>query len=190
MLLFGLFVYQVFALDSFLRLEDDCQCDEGLLGNGTCDNWCDTKLCYYDGGDCLPTVLCGSECEDYMLGDGICDDVCFTAHCYYDKGDCEDVYPSKNPDVNALLEDLCECDREIVGDGYCDPQCNNEVCWQDGGDCDFSDDTACSTECWDSMWDDGVCNPACDNENCLYDFGDCDVCRNGCRTDMIGDGIC
>ena len=94
MILLGFFAYAAFALDSFLRLEEDCQCDEGILGDGKCDDWCDNKYCYYDGGDCIPSEPCSSECEDSMLGNGVCDQECYTKHCYWDKGDCEDTHSS------------------------------------------------------------------------------------------------
>ena len=165
MILLGLFVHRVFALDSFLRLEDDCQCDEGILGDGTCNDWCDNKHCYWDHGDCLPTEACHEDCEDHMLGNGVCDEVCYTDHCYWDKGDCEDTEIDTTPSLEYTIEgnieeNLCECESKRLGDGYCDPACNNEFCSKDGGDCDFSDATACSTDCWSSMWDDNVCNEA------------------------------
>lgn len=63
--------------DCFVEPPVDCACwQEGILGNGVCDELCRTEECWYDMGDC---------CTDEMLGNGECDPECSD---WYDELDC------------------------------------------------------------------------------------------------------
>lgn len=81
-------------------------CRSWTIGDGTCDEACNSEACAFDGGDCgwpataAPHVTYGLEaaygtladgscaCEDVWLGDGICDAFCNSEACGFDGGDC------------------------------------------------------------------------------------------------------
>ena len=60
-------------------------CPTDQVGDGYCDEGCNTAECNYDNGDCH---LCASGCTNAWLGDGYCNPECNTYACNYDDGDC------------------------------------------------------------------------------------------------------
>jgi len=60
-------------------------CPTDLVGDGYCDEGCNTAECNYDNGDCH---LCASGCANAWLGNGYCNPECNTYACNYDGGDC------------------------------------------------------------------------------------------------------
>jgi hypothetical protein len=94
-------------------------CPAHKLGNGECDDECNTYECSFDGSDCL--TYC--ECEVSLLGDGICNQECYYEQCSWDYRDC---------DHECLAT---SCDLSQLGDGICNQECNNLACEHDRGDC-------------------------------------------------------
>merc|ERR1712062_450906 len=102
--------------------QDICEpsCNRRAIGDGECDDGCNTAACDYAGGDCYgtdvktifceacqcldpnPSARCDSICDDFV-GDGVCDDLCNTAACDYDGGDC------CGSEVDTMWCEACEC---------------------------------------------------------------------------------
>ena len=67
--------------DCFKHPPEECAgWEEGVLGDGTCDEEYNTEECWYDMGDC---------CYPEMLGNGVCDPSCNNSFFDYDGGDCD-----------------------------------------------------------------------------------------------------
>jgi hypothetical protein len=64
-----------------------CSCDKNMLGDGVCNQECNTPDCYWDMNDCL-YIHPGCLCHKLLIGDGICDSSCNTSLCGWDGGDC------------------------------------------------------------------------------------------------------
>jgi len=141
-------------------------CPTDKVGDGYCDEGCNTAECNYDNGDCSAIVDCESVCPDQYIGDGFCNSVCNNAACNYDGGDC--AYS------NPLPSGYCAtyCPFSALGDGVCSAVCMNDACYHDGGDC-IDTTSQCSTGCLFSSIGDGTCQSSCNNWNCNYDGGDC-----------------
>ncbi|CAG9331588.1 unnamed protein product [Blepharisma stoltei] len=118
-------------------------CDPENLGNGICDDSCNTQNCGFDWGDCT----CAPGCLNNMLGNGNCDEACNNWECDLDNHDC-----------GACAEG---CFPIMLGNGLCEPECNNEDCLYDYKDCQ------CANGC--SIEDYGKCKPECMVANCNYD---------------------
>ncbi|CAG9312596.1 unnamed protein product [Blepharisma stoltei] len=117
-------------------------CSPEKLGNGICDDSCNTENCGFDWGDCT----CAPGCLDSMLGDGNCDEACNNWDCDLDNHDC------------GLCADGCF--PIMLGNGACNPECNNEGCLYDYKDCQ------CAENC---LWTDyGSCKPECMVASCNY----------------------
>ncbi|XP_053209635.1 N-acetylglucosamine-1-phosphotransferase subunits alpha/beta-like isoform X2 [Panonychus citri] len=94
-------------------------CPASWLGDGFCDQACNTTLCLYDGGDCTNKTLTSSS-----LG-GILSD-----HSNFRGG--PSSFTASRP-----LTDQCRpsCADFWLGDKYCDNVCNHPDCAFDMGDC-------------------------------------------------------
>ena len=57
-------------------------CLETNVGNGVCNDECNTYTFRFDGGDC------GVTCPMAWMGDGQCDDLCNSEQYRWDAGDC------------------------------------------------------------------------------------------------------
>ena len=102
-------------------------CPSNWVGDGACDDECNTEDNSWDGGDC-----CGPDVDDWW--------------CW----DCECLDPNSEDFVAEGDEDEEEdpCTFWYVGDGYCDDECNVENHDFDGGDCCGDDvETWFCTEC-------------------------------------------
>eukprot|EP00004_Rigifila_ramosa_P017518 TRINITY_DN426_c0_g1_i1.p1 TRINITY_DN426_c0_g1~~TRINITY_DN426_c0_g1_i1.p1 ORF type:complete len:1736 (-),score=283.20 TRINITY_DN426_c0_g1_i1:26-5233(-) len=175
-------------------------CPPTKLGDGVCDNGCDTAACNYDNGDCaFDQKLCPPACSPAVRGNGICDSACNTVDCNYDDHDCCDDSLCPPSWIGDGYCDLAcnsvgcghfdggdcwnpACSLAMVGDGVCDDTCNHAGSHFDGGDC------CNSTLCAPASRGDGVCDTACNTETCNFDFGDC--CPNICTVSWNGDGEC
>jgi len=60
-------------------------CQVVMIGDGTCNSYCDLALTGYDGGDCITSPAL---CDSAEKGDGVCQTACNTALNQYDNGDC------------------------------------------------------------------------------------------------------
>ncbi|CAG9326023.1 unnamed protein product [Blepharisma stoltei] len=144
------------------------QCQSNKLGNGFCNQECNSWTCAYDLGDC---GICSSNCYDKMLGSS-CYSACNTASCYYGLGLCQNC--SEN------------CTANILGDGKCDPACDVSNCNYDFGDCE---NFTCAPGCHTYMLNNTVCDKECYNEECGWDLTDCD-CSPGCSSDLLNNNDC
>ena len=103
-----------------------------MKGDGTCDDYCNTLNCEYDGGDCCgDNVQCGpgsSDCQ--CLNEAITTTTATTTTV--GQGSCNDYF-------------VGYCDSR-VNDNFCDDECNFSDCDYDGGDCckPNADKTYCS----------------------------------------------
>ena len=94
-------------------LSDRFDCYDDLVGDGSCDDECNTEDNSWDGGDC-----CGPDVLNWF---------CYACEC-------------KDPnaeDFGNLYGDIIHetCESWWPGDGSCDDICNNEENGFDGGDC-------------------------------------------------------
>ncbi|CAG9312679.1 unnamed protein product [Blepharisma stoltei] len=149
------------------------KCKTAKLGNGVCDNSCNTPACGYDFGDC---GYCAPSCNLYLgfqqqLG-GSCDLECNTTSCYYDYGAC--------------LDCAIGCNSTVLGDGTCNQECNNKKCGFDNGDCL---NTSCAPNCFFWMINNSICDEACHVQECNYDGTDCD-CSPGCFSELLENDEC
>lgn len=194
-------------------------CVERWIGDGDCDEKCNTEACRFDNGDCIDTsgaaeaaisettalemlgsddAECAPGCLIRNVGDLFCDEDCNNAQCNSDGGDCEE-------------ECSWNCLDRWLGDGFCDDECNNAECNYDRGDCvgvpasdgDSSDSTRltygsaagpCAPGCDDRALGDLFCDEECNSANCFFDFGDCapfrQRCAANCQDRWMGDGFC
>lgn len=76
------------SLFIYIRAHPDegCQCDDALLGNGTCNRECFTQECAMDLGDCEVHPDC--HCNIEMLLNEVCDPDCNYPACWNDLGSC------------------------------------------------------------------------------------------------------
>mmetsp|Transcript_5484 Transcript_5484/g.10051 ORF Transcript_5484/g.10051 Transcript_5484/m.10051 type:complete len:97 (-) Transcript_5484:32-322(-) len=75
-------------LDEPMLMEVDlsgCSCNRSKLGNGLCEEECNSSSCNYDDGDCCSS--CSNACVS-KKGNGTCNSQCNTSCCEYDGGDC------------------------------------------------------------------------------------------------------
>ena len=101
-------------------------CSSNWVGDGACDDECNTEDNSWDGGDC-----CGPDVNDWW--------------CW----DCECLDPnSEDFGAEGGQDEEDPCIGWYVGDGYCDDECNVENHDFDGGDCCGDDvETWYCTEC-------------------------------------------
>ena len=163
-----------------------------MLGNGQCNDECNTDECRFDFGDCAG---CSEVCPLAFKGDGVCDEKCNTPGlCDFDGGDCEKVSCNQKRDKSAQ-----PCKRSFIGDGQCDELCNIPECDFDKGDCGGE----CAPGCPADAVGDGFCDEACRQVGsdgsalCTkpeaageFDGGDCRGCAPGCAVGWVGDGKC
>ena len=104
----------------------DSTCSSNWVGDGACDDECNTEDNSWDGGDC-----CGPDVNDWW--------------CW----DCECLDPnSEYFGAEGGQDEEDPCTFWYVGDGYCDDECNVENHDFDGGDCCGDDvETWFCTEC-------------------------------------------
>ena len=77
-------------------------CDQGGIGDDTCDADCYREGCQWDAGDCedgedLFAVKCAEGCPPYMINDGNCDEECNVAACFFD-GNSFTLLDNQDPD--------------------------------------------------------------------------------------------
>lgn len=140
-------------------------CIEEMLGNGVCDEACNSRECGWDLGDC---GACAKGCLSSMLGNKVCDTVCNVMECVFDHYDC------------GLCQE--DCSMEMLGNEQCDPECLFPECQNDQGDCD-------GPECDLSLIGDGHCDAQCDVPAYNFDGGDC-LCSPGCNWSDTRDTVC
>lgn len=144
-----------------------CKCSTEKIGNGKCDEECNTYECNLDGRDCKHD--CTLKCPYIFLGDGECDRDCDVKECNMDKGDCFDCAEG--------------CRAWKLDNGFCDNECDNPECNYDYGDCenvarveildyDAKPDVV-YLACFKDFIGDTCCNPECYNEESDWDGGDC-----------------
>jgi len=75
----------------FSQVDGQGSCNDGWMGDGTCDKVNKNYECNYDDGDC---------CKKELMGDGDCNPENNFFQCHYDYGDC--------------------CARQYAGDDICD----------------------------------------------------------------------
>jgi len=74
--------------NSTLRIHQYSSCSSvDKIGNGECDDGCNTGMTGYDGGDCDHT---NSGCSSSSIGDGTCNNDCNLKAYQWDGGDCCD----------------------------------------------------------------------------------------------------
>jgi hypothetical protein len=147
-------------------------CSRHWIGNGFCDEGCNSVEYDYDEGDCLQ---CAPGCQQHYIGDQICDEQCNTRLCNFDGGDCGG-------------SDECSpgCSDSYLGDNFCDANCNTEECNFDDGDCL----TRCAVGCENAFLGDSFCDKSCNVFECNFDLGDCNECSDGCPFSWLADGVC
>lgn len=151
-------------------------CPDWFLGNGYCDEGCNSAACNYDSGDCsstsstpsssvaTPTVSLCSDGETYLM------DQCMK---------CEDpdslVAEMMPGQTCASLVKLVTCNYALGSSGLSLPSgvsssaLLGDICPGSCGKCS----TSCSTNCPDWFAGNGYCDSACNNAACNYDDGDC-----------------
>eukprot|EP00122_Pirum_gemmata_P006018 Pgem_evm1s5499 len=112
--------------------EGDCasddkneECSNGCkhtdVGNGICDNACNTVRCFFDAQDCDP---CSEGCPPEFVGDGRCHEACNNKWCNYDRGDCVAPGPGPSSPVNSSKK---EPPKVIVIEGDVTNSKNNKT---------------------------------------------------------------
>jgi len=135
---------------------DGCKAYSGFesdLGNGECQQACNSLACAFDGGDCVSSRqgYCQSGCFQPMLEDQVCQMECFVAACGYDNGACEAFLCSAG------------CYPEKLGDGLCQSECYVEACAWDLTDCD------CAPGCFPQLLANDHCDLSCSTLDCNWD---------------------
>ena len=101
----------------------DCavDCPENYVGDGVCDDACNTAPCTFDGGDCDA----GGENGGGLGFGGAGGDPGFGGDFGFggDPGFGDECAPG--------------CPADWPGDGVCDAECDVDACGFDGGDCGF-----------------------------------------------------
>lgn len=130
-----------------------------MIGDGVCDDGCNTEQLDFDQGDCcLSTVInfkcnlcrCYEHqnskptgiCHENLLQDGICHDECNIEAFEYDHFDC---CLESTADHSSCTDCICHLTQKVnlqsfclalnIGDHFCNDECNNYLGKYDGGDC-------------------------------------------------------
>ena len=138
-------------------------CTNFLVGNGICNDECNTFLNAFDGGDCCiidpvreQCSICdcveaskdaftgiheSGGCNPGFTGNARCEESCNQLQYQFDKGDC--CLPQINDE--HCIDCICHQDKQrhdsslctlnMIGDGFCDKSCNHEGQKFDGFDC-------------------------------------------------------
>ena len=128
--------------------------------NGVCDEGCNVKDCYWDGGDC--NQLCTHYHKNCSINDmfenGICNEQCNSTHCSYDSDECIDQFTSSfnvskwfnknqtycNINSNLTINQTYLCPISWINDDWCDENCRtSDECFHDANDC-TCDETMCA----------------------------------------------
>ena len=162
-------------------------CNQDWMGDGICDDMCNTLEFQFDQGDCC---LANDKWNTHCDG----------CQCYCPLNS-EELEPSENPMVTANPEwpqcyappeeplhlDLDSICHLMIGDELCDDLCNHPEQNFDGGDCclDFIEVTYCN---------DCFCYSDCShhmNERCV-ELGTYPNAANdtNCKLNWIADGFC
>lgn len=177
------------------------ECYEWMLGNGICEDQCNTADRNYDMWDCT----CSHGCSPDMQFNDICEEDCYKFEC------------GRENRLNCTNE-FVECGRECIYDydyNYCNTNCLVKNCeYNHFGNCDNRVKTHAfyyqnilrnqnasvdiyrkclknesknmidgrTRYCTLSKLGDGVCDLECNSEECAYDLGDCSQnCHSNCR---------
>lgn len=186
---------RAFCVTAFLRTAvaelENCTGTVSSVSDGTCDSENNLPACFYDGGDCCPSMCISTN----------------TSTCTVDARQCLD--PSASEYMYGEYND-CAGNLPRIQDGSCDYQNNSPSCGYDGGDCCPS--TCAGSTCPSDVelcadpgasdfsfvglenctgylpsTDDGRCDSKNNNPLCGYDGGDC--CRCTCISSSYTCGL-
>ena len=198
-------ISDLIANSDCLYSRDSEICAFPLLGNGVCDQQCNSHQFGWDFGDCS---FCSENCTLAMLENDVCDPECNNFYCANDNGKCGSAICGKDCTID-LFQDGCflECTEldcefyttlcdESCGKGcllkytldkICTPECYVESCFYDNGDCDCA--PGCSREILLNQPCLGPSDP-CNNARCKYKNGKCGSCSFWCFDNNLGNGVC
>jgi hypothetical protein len=131
------------ACDTECKWDDSSYmfCRYEYVGNGICDDVCDSTLCYFDKQDC--NQLCA--CNYTLLSNGECDLECNTTECDFDREECLYTTIECSEYKNSSYEE-CKmnygCQSDWIGDAICDQLCDECECVYDDGDCQSCNDAS------------------------------------------------
>ncbi len=146
------------------EFKDGCFAFE--IGNGMCEEDCNTATFDYDFGDCCLETIDVVQFHNNLA--------CQNCICHLDGT----LHPYKESG----------CEMLMLGDGVCQDDCNHELFLFDDNDCclNLIDDTVCeectchldgsrrfSFYCSELMVGDGVCDDGCNIKHHNYDGNDC-----------------
>jgi hypothetical protein len=118
-------------------------CVPTTIGDGTCDESCNTAYCGYDRGDCctdnlasrdMPTCLATWSATglawEGAIGDGACNEACWNEYCLQDGGDCvfcteQCMRPVSTPECDICRNDCRSeaCQALCPGHTACTGEC-------------------------------------------------------------------
>ena len=191
-------------------------CDPTTIGEGTCNEGCNTVACEYDRGDCCAENLasrhmpaCSAEWNATVgwtgaIADRSCHPECWNEYCLQDGGDCvfcseSCMLPTGSGQCSVCRDDCRspECEAICPGHSACLGECDacpmDRNCISDeithGISAERTEAVANLPQCFPQKVGDGNCDFECFTDSCSFDAGDCGTCPPECVLRQ-GDGIC